>query len=385
MDTFEFGRVPESALEEKPVGSRISRKGNRWVIPGTGRVNGELVFAAVWLVMVCGALGAFLFAGEEGVKWTSSLGVLLFMVPFFVVGLWLLYSGCRTMLGETEVRINSADVRVTKRLFWMLKEERIPRRQVAGVKLDVHHDSESGRSADLMLEREEGEPVKVKAEISIDEKRWLLGEWRDELGMEEVVKVEERRGDVGGGFAGKPIQTKGVELEPKENGVFFLTVRNRVAPWLILGGGFTLLVGLVMGIWPGLSGGDDGGSGIFRVVKMLFQGVGALFSLIPFVGGVGALIWGMRTLGEVRKYVFYPDRIEFAKVKRGGKIVGSESWRRESVVDVVVLHSGESNGDERFRVQLRAEKNVNLVSFASGEVAEALEGWVRNWIEGGEI
>jgi ribosomal protein S27AE len=382
LDTMEFGRAPESVLEEKPVGCRVLKEANRWVIPGTGKVEGEFVFAVVWLCFISFFLVMILWKGGEGDDVEPIWVGLLLLVPFFAVGFWLLYLGYGKMRGVTEVRINSADVKVTKRLFWFLKEERIPRRQVAGVSLDFSYDSESGRSADLMIQRGEGKPVKVDLEVSVDEKRWLLGEWREELGLEVVEKVERRRGTVAGDFEGKAIQVKGVELEPKENGIFFLTVRNRVAPWLMVGGGFMVAVGVAMA-WPGFHGGDDDAPGIFRVVGMLFQGVGILFSLIPLLGGAGALIWGLRTFGEARKYAFYPDRIEFAKVKRGGRITGSESWGRESVTDVVVSHSGESNGGERFRVQLRAERNVNLVTFASGEVAEELEGWVRNWIEVG--
>lgn len=375
LDTFEMGRMPDSPLKEKPVGSRIEKKGNRWVIPGTGKPNGEWFFSLVWLLFCFVFLGVVPFFGENGPGW---FGV-LFMVPFLGVGFWLLYLAARKTFRKIEVRINSADVKVTKRFLWMIREERVPRRKVGGVELDCSHDGENGRSFDLVIGRVEGDPLEVETEISTDEMRWLLGEWRETLGITEV-EVEEENVKVQ--FTGKPIQAKGVELEPKENGVFFLTIRNRLAPWLIGVGAVMTIVGCAMVFRPGIGGGD--GSGVFRFFDYLFTGIGFLFALIPLIGGMVALGWGLRTFGDVRKYVFYRDRIEFAKVKRGGRIFDGKTWSRSEMSRVVVNRTGESNGEPRYQVQMRGEENVSLVSFAPIEVAEELEGWIRNWLGAGE-
>lgn len=370
-----MGRIPDSPLKDKPVGSRIERKGNRWVIPGTGKPNGEWIFSLVWLAFCAVFVTVVPFFGENGPGWFG----LLFMVPFFAVGFLLLYLASRKTFREVEVRINSADVKVSKRFLGMIKEDRIPRRGVGEVELDCSYDGEDGRKVDLVIERVEGAPLEVEAEISTDEMRWLLGQWREALEIEVDAK-EEQDGEFQ--FSGRPIQAKGVELEPKENGVFFLTTRNRLAPWLIGVGGVVTVVGIAMLFRPGIGGG--GGSGFVRFIDYLFTGIGFLFSLIPLVGGVVALGWGLRTFGEVKKYVFYADRIEYAKVKRGGRIRDGKTWPKDGVSGVVVSRTGESNGEPRYQVQIRGEENVNLVSFAPIEVAEELEGWIRNWMESGE-
>lgn len=93
---------------------------------------------------------------------------------------------------------------------------------------------------------------------------------------------------------------------------------------------------------------------------------------------------GYVKLGEVKKYAFTGDQIDIATVKRGGRISKRSSWSRSEVREVVKIKVGYSNGDPRYQIQLRGPENINLISFSSKEVADGLEGWVRNWIERGE-
>ena len=347
------------------------------MIPGTGRLNGEWLFSLVWLGFITAAAVMLLFLTDESPVWMG----LLFLLPFFAVGFWLLHFACRKTFGETEVLMKSVGVRVTKRLFGMIKEERIPVGSLEGVRLVYSHGDESGESPELVFKRRDQKDLKVVLEVSVAEKRWLLGEWREKLGIEEESEI---RSGVEVPFKGKAIQAKSVELEPSGNGNFFLTVRDRVAPWAIAAGVFMVVVGGVFvtsGGW-----GDDGGEevpGVFRFLEWIFSVVGVVFGTIPLVLGAGVLIWGMRKLGEVKKYAFYPDRLEFTTVKRGGRVSRSGSLPRVSVRDVVLTRVGDSNGDARYKVQLRASENLTLLQFYPLEVAEELEGWVRQWIFGG--
>lgn len=64
IDVMKSGGQQVSPREVKPTGSRIRSSDYRWVIPGTGKVNGELVFGTLWLLFCAAFVGMGLFAGK---------------------------------------------------------------------------------------------------------------------------------------------------------------------------------------------------------------------------------------------------------------------------------------------------------------------------------
>jgi hypothetical protein len=368
-----------SPLEVKPAGSRIRSSDYRWVIPGTGRVNGELVFGTLWLLFCAAFVGMALFAGK-GTSFNGGLIFAAFMIPFSSVGLWLFYLGAWKCWGEVSVRINHDDFKLTRRLFGRIKEQRIPPGDLEEVRLELDSDSESGTTMDLVVVRKNGKDLKLDPEISRDEKRWLLGQWQQAIGM-KPRPTEEPEGEA---FTGSAIHDGVVELEPGAGGCFRLTVRSRAGLWMFFAGVFHVTVGLVFCLSSGVSDGEGGAPGLFRVVDLVFSGFGILMGSVATLGGLTLLVAGYLKLGEVKKYSFETDRVDFATVKRGGRISKKDSWTRAEIRDVVKIRIGHSNGDPRFQVQLRGPENVNLVSFSSEEMTGELEGWVRNWIKQGE-
>ncbi|MDF1712950.1 MAG: hypothetical protein P1U90_11980, partial [Akkermansiaceae bacterium] len=87
IDVMKSGSQQVSPLEVKPAGSRIRSSDYRWVIPGTGRVNGELVFGTLWLLFCAAFVGMALFAGK-GASFNGGLIFVTFMIPFSSVGFW---------------------------------------------------------------------------------------------------------------------------------------------------------------------------------------------------------------------------------------------------------------------------------------------------------
>lgn len=380
VDVIKSGGQLTSPLETKPEGSRIRSTNFRWVIPGTGKMNSELVIGLVWFLFCLAFVGIVLCVG----KGTSLKGGLIFasfMLPFSSVGLWLFYVGAWKCWGEVSVRINRDDFKVIRRLFGRIKEKRVPSRQLEGIRLDLDSESESGTTMDLVIARKKGKDLKVDLEVSRDEKRWLLGQWQQAMGVAPKVDESELQG---GEFAGSAIDDGVVELEPGQGGSFRLTVRGRAGLWMFFAGAFHVTVGLVLCLGPEILDDGDGKSGILRVIDLVFNGLGMVVGLVATLGGLVLLVGGYLKLGEVKKYSFETDRVDFATVKRGGRISKKDSWSCAEIREVMKIRIGHSNGDSRFQVQLRGPENMNLVSFSSEEVADELVGWVRNWIKRGE-
>lgn len=379
IDVMKSGGQQVSPREVKPTGSRIRSSDYRWVIPGTGKVNGELVFGTLWLLFCAAFVGMGLFAGK-GISFKGGLIFAAFMIPFSSLGLWVFYLGAWKCWGEVSVRINRDDFKLTRRLFGRIKEKRIPSADLEEIRLELDTDGESGTTMDLVVARKDGKDLKLDLEISHDEKRWLLGQWQQAIGMEPGLK-EEPEGEA---CSGSAIHDGVVELEPGTGGRFRLTVRGRAGLWMFSAGLLHVTVGLVFCLGSGFSDGGEGAPGFFRVLDLVFSGFGILMGSVATLGGLALLVAGYLKLGEVKKYSFETDRVDFATVKRGGRISKKDSWTRAEIREVVKSRIGHSNGDPRFQVQLRGPENVNLVSFSSEEVAGELEGWVRNWIKTGE-
>jgi hypothetical protein len=379
IDVMSNGSQPVSPLEVKPVGSRIRSSDYRWVIPGTGKVNGELFFGTIWLLFCVVFIGVTLLAGE-GPGWQGVLIFGAFMIPFSAVGLWLFYVGAWKCWGELSVRINGDDFKMTRRLFGRVKEKRIPARQLEEIRLDVDSKNESGTTLELMIVNKEGKDLKLDPEISREEKRWLLGQWQTAVGM-EPEEIEQN--SVGGASARAAIDDGVVKLEPMKDECFRLTVRGRFGLWMLIAGVLHVVVGLVFCLSSGLFDGSGDAPGFFRVIDGVFAGFGFVMGLVATLGGVVLLVGGYLKLGEVKKYAFEEGRIKFTTVKRGGRISKQSSWPRAEAREVVKSQVGHSNGDPRYQVQLRGPENVNLIRFSSLEVADGLEAWVRNWIRGG--
>jgi hypothetical protein len=97
--------------------------------------------------------------------------------------------------------------------------------------------------------------------------------------------------------------------------------------------------------------------------------------------GVVFLSYGWMIKGEVRKFAFYADRVEFAKLKGAGKMVAEESWAAGQVRGVRSSPSGAVNGKPRYRVDLLVGHKVALAWFLPEEVASELVAWVQWWID----
>ena len=381
IDVMGSGSQPVSPLEVKPVESRIRSSDYRWVIPGTGRGNAELVFGTVWLLSCAVFVGAILLA-RGGPGWQGILIVAAFMVPFSAVGFWLFYTGAWKCWGEVAVRVNGDDFKVTRRLFGRIKDKRIPAKQLEEIRLDVDSGNESGTTLELVIVNKKGKDLKLDPEISRDEKRWLLGQWQKAVGLPPREVGQLSNDDE---FTGAAIDDGLVELEPMKGECFRLTVRGRFGLWMLFAGILHVVVGLVFCLSSGLFDGSGDAPGFFRVIDGIFTGFGFVMGLVATLGGLVLLVGGSLKLGEVKKYAFEKDRFKFATVKRGGRISKQSSWPRAEVREVVKSQVGHSNGDPRYQVQLRGPENVNLVRFSSLEVADGLEAWVWNWIRGGTV
>ena len=97
--------------------------------------------------------------------------------------------------------------------------------------------------------------------------------------------------------------------------------------------------------------------------------------------GVVFLGVGWMFKGEVRKFAFYADRVEFAKLRGAGKMVAEESWPAGQVCGVRSSPSGAVNGKSRYQVDLLVGHKVAMAWFLPEEVASDLVAWVQWWID----
>ena len=281
IDILKNGSQPVGPLETKPVGSRIRSSDYRWLIPGTGKVNGELVFGTIWLLF-CAVFFGLTFLADGGFGLKGVLILIAFMVPFLGVGLWLFYLGAWKGWAEISVVINRDDFKVTRRLFGRVREKRVPVPQVHAIRLERDPDGESDFAMDLVVAVKGGKDLEVGLKVSQEEKRWLLGQWKEALGLSPA-----RGAQVPEDFAFEEaaIDEGVVELEPGRAANFRLTVRGRFGLWMFFAGSLHVLVGLVFCLTSGIFDDGDSALGIFRLVDEVFSGFGFLVGLVATLGG----------------------------------------------------------------------------------------------------
>lgn len=104
--------------DHPPAGSKVSRVELgpgvvAWEVPPTGKSGGLLIFATMWLLLIglFTAVAAVPAFGEVG---SSKWLLFLFLVPFWVVGIGMLYGGLRAKYAQHFIAVDADTVKMSR-------------------------------------------------------------------------------------------------------------------------------------------------------------------------------------------------------------------------------------------------------------------------------
>lgn len=173
---------------QRPAGRRISREtlpdgGVLWHVPPTGRGGVFFGFGIVWCGFLVLLTGGVIYTLAKGARVEGSMPwwmpVLMF-AGFWAIGLGYLYAGLVRKYAAYLLHIDPRTVTLTRRLFGRAATQSLAREDVRDAALvefyQRHHDPVRG----LEIRADRGK-LRFGAELTREEKRWLLGDIRAEL------------------------------------------------------------------------------------------------------------------------------------------------------------------------------------------------------------
>ncbi|MGJ8697564.1 MAG: hypothetical protein ACSHYF_14700 [Verrucomicrobiaceae bacterium] len=378
------GRGSEpGVVGEKPEGSVIvsSEMGEEktWLIPAARKGNFFWFFGGFWWAL----LSVFLWAvvvGEFDDEW-GRLGMGLFLTPFVLAGIFVVYMALKWSFEEVIVVIDPDKVRVMRKLFGKVRVKEAKREEVIRVKMVSAHEQNDEPVYEVGFVRKDGKTISVGSQLEDEEKGWLLGEFREALGM-RVVEPEAGllSADLEGGELGD-YEGKGVTIVKGEREGFRMVTRNGVAKWLMLAGAVSLMVVAVV-FGSDLMGKDWGvgdGPWFVKLIGFIFDGLSAVAFLVGTAVSLGVLVCGYLEWGTERRFEFSKEKLVVSKYRKGVR-VKQEFFQKSGFREVRSKQAGHVNGEPRYEVSLLGEKKVKISGFLNEEDGGQVEAWLRGWV-----
>lgn len=366
-------------LMVQPPASKIKKSAMNgekiWEIPGTRRPSFLWFFSLIWCAFSFSLFGIVLLAKPVASNDSPLLvkfGALAFMVPFIAVGLGTLYAAMARTFQVTQVVFDMHSIRIRKKLFGVTRERSFLKKEIKNVLVAQSHRENNSSVYHLYLVSDQDKKHKVALVSSNDEKRWLLGQWRQVLSLplvpetriEEFVTASQARQ-----VTTQPYHDKTMKITPAVDGFFTIERPISVKPWFLVAGLF-LVIGTVLSMVLYFSEISDQSNRLRLPV---------LVQYLPFAISLLCFLVGIRSLGKVRRYIFMAETLE-VQVWRWSKLLSGEIIPRTDLHSVDCSQSGHSNGVPRYRVALQGRKSLSLCHFISEESATTMSNYCRAWL-----
>ena len=380
-------------VREQPAGSKIVKSsmdgGTQWLMPASKKPNFLCFFALLWLGFVGFITFTLLFGTVEGEDpvWVF----LLFLIPFWAVGLGVGYGGLRMMLMESILVVDQSEVRLMQRLFGKVKLKRLGREEVKCVERYTAYSQNERPVYGLRIATGGKEKIAFGSRLKEDEKRWLLSELREVLDLQSrrksKVQSTAQAAEYGGAVSLisyedlEEISEGGLEVKRVGYDGFRMKRKHQSGKWYLLGG----VVGLVVSVFLFSEAFEslDLESEDFGLLDL----VSLLFDVMPFVIGlvfgamaIGALFAARHFMGLVEYFEFSPQELVVRKAKQGqrGKVT---RYAKDVFHSATRRNTGHVNNDPRYSVSLKGRnKRVMIVGYVPGDRADRLVEWLELWL-----
>lgn len=315
-------------------------------VPASGKSGGLLIFSIFWLGFMTIFSGILIFtAFNGGENETPPAVFFLFVIPFWLFGLWMLR---QALVNKFEKSIFVAE---NGKLIWLRKFGRkSKKKEMAFVDLTWVKVLSFYQVNDQNVY---GVEVKGKSEkwrlgvgLEPDEKNWLAAELRRACGLrsEEEILAEETTGEV---LADLP--REGWRWEHKAKRLWFIALFGLI----FFGVGAGIFYSQVINSIRDFSGESSIFSVVFNLAFILIPGI---ISLV-FMGVGGFFVFfGLSTGNRGTELRIYSDRVVLRKRKKHS--VDETTLRREQIREFNAYHSGSVNADQRYAMEILANERI---------------------------
>lgn len=386
-------RADSEIVTEQPRDSRIELRvepnlTRTWVFPASKKFNFLLIFGILW----SGFVGLFTFlmiaSDESSFDGMSRLGGMLFLIPFWLVGLGVSFGGLWMMLASQEITLKP-DGRIysVRRFLGVTFRKKFETGPQTRIKRVVAYTQNDSPVYTVEISNDRKNRIRLSSTISDDEKSWMLGQLRSALGKEDVTVDREAVANpgyasaqrLGGPVDLQEVRSDGLTIRRLDSKSFEVSLGFQSSIAFVIVAIVCLAASLFLG-WQsidGFLGLSDSGFAVFDWIFIIVPGVmAAIFGITAFV--IFTIAVGMG--GRKRTLKFYQDFVvadpEWPIGAKGGKFEKSRFER------VVTSRTGHSNGDPRYSVKLLgAGIAVPICRFRDAREAQFMADWVREWLE----
>lgn len=338
-----------------PPGTRIVRSDygrvHAWEIPPSGKSGGLLVFGWVWTIFIAlfdlMPLVALLQGAEKDAH--SILPLLLFTLPFWAIGIGMLYTGYRAKNAKHRVEIGNGEVSLTRDWRGKRKAKSLSLGEVRSIGQTVFYSKNYTPVRGVEIKGASGK-LRFGSTLSEEEKAWLVADFQQAVWPEKssVAATETAR------------QTSRVN-------VFSITLPQTNNLWGLLIFLVICIAFLVIGLK--LIPRD-------AVVRTMWLAMDGLFFLLCLAGIVSAL----RGLGVETRLEGDTRHLTLRQVKKG-RMLKETVFERSEFRDIRASAFGSNNGREMKRIELLiGDKAHRLASWMDGAKADEFVAEARRTI-----
>ena len=385
IERLKQGRKPVEPKQGKRLSREEQADGSTiFEIRGKGRPGFFIIFGGMFGGIPSVILFAILFGtpSPDNSTW-GTVFALLFLIPFFAIGLTTFSIGLFLWLGKTRLTLGYQEVNLERILFGKTFQTKVLPREGLEVRFEKSHEENNVAHYKLTLESGE-KKFGLGGSLKEEELLWLDQEIRLALGeettgpvdiaaaMRQDLEAEAENAELDRNYRSKKLSfartTQGWEAQTRSS------VLGSIG--LMLFGGIFLGVGLLME--GSLAEYLKGQFEWFR--KMAENSTGdspPIWAALIF-GGIGALVIliGIWSLGYRMKLEKRHSRLRI--IKTWFSLGTTRTVELSSIEELKITKGGEVNDVPRFKLlmHLKNDKKVKLLSFATSEDVGQLKAWI---------
>ncbi|MEZ5304652.1 MAG: hypothetical protein R3F11_29000 [Verrucomicrobiales bacterium] len=331
----------EADPDQPPAGTMIARRepapgAVEWRVPAPGRIGCLVLFSIPWLgitalLTVSAMMGTL--ESDDGEVWSRG-GALLFLTPFWLLGIGLLYGGLRQAYARHVIEVTGGQVILHRILFSRRKRIALEKSAVTTVSMKEFYRQNYQPVYGIEI-RGTGGKIRFGSTMSDAEKRWLAADLRRTILPPTLPEVTARA----------PVNAKSDRRPAERFEIEMPDTRKKGTIWATLAILGILLIGNYF-VWS-----DDffPSSNAPNWFRPLVLGSLILYSALAS----WYLIYRIRTKDERLRVGANTDEVWVAKTERGQALSEERLPRRGIAVRSYAV--GSSSGDPRLRIELVGE------------------------------